>query len=145
MKKYKWVVIFVVIICVILAYISKINANKFLGSESVETYPGKNDLITRDIVKVTYPVYVGDNGKYGSIHNIKFEYEGKIGKVAVKRVREGDGSDSVEFFWLNNYRFNDSGATVYILGDNGGDYLDVRVFNVTKVNGELVVKAEPVL
>lgn len=79
-----------------------------------------------------FPVYVNNNGKYGSNHSLVF---GGIGRDFAQRVvRIGEdkgGSDPIELFWIDRYEKiegKEGAVRVYILGEYG----ESRIFIVTK-------------
>ncbi len=110
---------------------------------SVET---NNEITLEDILKVSYPIYVNDNGKAGSEHETVFAGLGTSYKVTIDRIGEDRGSGNpVEIFWIYKYEFTDSSHTsakVFIGGSFGASGTDDRIFDLTKINGKISVKAE---
>ena len=104
-------------------------------------------LTDHDIANLTYPVYVNDNGRYGSVHDLLFSGIGDSFKVAIERVGEREtGAAAIEYFWITGYTYTDSSHTeakVAVKGTFGIGGQDDRISDVSKINGNLEIKAEP--
>jgi hypothetical protein len=110
--------------------------SKSLPNEKEEQY---EKLVYKDMLEATYKVYINDNGKYGSTREMVFKEMGKSHGIMIERM-EGKTFDTTELFWINNYKYDEGGKSVkvYILGEpDGADFLDMRIFELTKVNGKV--------
>lgn len=94
-----------------------------------------NMITEADLGAAVFPVYVDDNGKYGSTHSLVFGGVGRDFARGVVRVGEGkEGFEATELFWIDRYEKIDGkegAARVYVLGEYGGR-TDSRVFSVVK-------------
>jgi|GEM_PF-4006664 len=100
-------------------------------------------ITSADLLSTTYPLYINDNGKAGSMHNVTFTGVGKNNQIAITRIGEAkNGYDPIEYFWIDSFSIDSRNQTarVYLLAEKNGiiGSSSERTFEVRYVGGKLI-------
>ncbi len=123
------------------------------GTKSNMNIKTESDVVTEeDILTATYPIQANFDGKFTTEQNVVFpkhsgniHSEGLTGFVFINKAN----NLSLEFiagtegFQISSYKFTDEThqkAIVNVMGNYGASGNDNRVYEVSKVNGKVIVK-----